>query len=143
FHQSRIVPIKTSPWRQSTMTYFVTGATGFIGKFLVKNLLKREGTIYVLVRKSSVKKLEALYPWWGLDDKQKRVVPIVGDLGKPKLGIATGDITKLKGKIAHLFHLAAIYDLSADAASQQTANIDGTRHAVEFAEAVKAGCFHH
>ena len=29
------------------MTYFVTGATGFIGKFLVKNLLKRNGTIYI------------------------------------------------------------------------------------------------
>ncbi len=125
------------------MTYFVTGATGFIGKFLVKNLLAREGTIHVLVRKNSLKKLEALYPWWGLDEKQKRVVPIVGDLAKPKLGIAATDITKMKGKVAHLFHLAAIYDLSADAASQQTANIDGTRNAVEFAEAVKAGCFHH
>ncbi|MEP7156972.1 MAG: SDR family oxidoreductase, partial [Betaproteobacteria bacterium] len=125
------------------MTYFVTGATGFIGKFLVKNLLERDGTIYVLVRKNSLKKLEALYPWWGLDAKQKRIVPIVGDLGKEKLGVAAADITKLKGKVTHLFHLAAIYDLSADAASQQTANIDGTRNAVEFATAVKAGCFHH
>jgi NAD(P)-dependent dehydrogenase (short-subunit alcohol dehydrogenase family) len=125
------------------MTYFVTGATGFIGKFLVQNLLKRDGTIYVLVRKNSLKKLEALYPWWGLDEKQKRVVPVVGDLAKPKLGIAAADIAKMKGKIAHLFHLAAVYDLSADAESQRVANIDGTRNAVEFAEAIKAGCFHH
>jgi NAD(P)-dependent dehydrogenase (short-subunit alcohol dehydrogenase family) len=125
------------------MTYFVTGATGFIGKFLVQNLLKRDGTIYVLVRKESVKKLEKIYPWWGLDANQKRIVPVVGDLGKAKLGISAADMTKMKGKIKHLFHLAAIYDLSADAESQRVANIDGTRNTVEFAEAIKAGCFHH
>ncbi len=125
------------------MTYFVTGATGFIGKFLVKNLLKRSGTIYVLVRKNSVKKLEALYPWWGLDEKQKRIVPVLGDLAKPKLGLAPADISKLKGKVSHLFHLAAVYDMSADAESQRVANIDGTRNTVELAEAIKAGCFHH
>jgi thioester reductase-like protein len=35
------------------MTYFVTGATGFIGRFLVDRLVRRKGTIYVLVRKGS------------------------------------------------------------------------------------------
>ena len=43
----------------------------------------------------------------------------------------------------HFFHLAALYDLSASAEAQIQANVDGTRHAVELAEAVKAGCFHH
>ena len=95
------------------------------------------------MRKNSIKKLEALYPWWGLDEKQKRIVPIVGDLAKPTLGITAADIAKMKGKVSHLFHLAAIYDLSADAESQRVANIDGTRNAVELAEAIKAGCFHH
>ena len=42
------------------MAYFVTGATGFIGRFLVANLLKRGEPVYVLVRKGSVKKLAEL-----------------------------------------------------------------------------------
>jgi thioester reductase-like protein len=42
-------------------TYFVTGATGFIGRHLVERLLEqREGDIHVLVRKDSAGKLEAL-----------------------------------------------------------------------------------
>jgi NAD(P)-dependent dehydrogenase (short-subunit alcohol dehydrogenase family)/thioester reductase-like protein len=53
------------------------------------------------------------------------------------------DLAKLKDKVAHLFHLAAVYDLNASAEAQAEANIDGTRHAVRFAEAVRAGCFHH
>ncbi len=50
---------------------------------------------------------------------------------------------KLKGKIDHLFHLAAVYDIKATAEEQQSANVEGTRHAVQFAQAVAAGCFHH
>jgi NAD(P)-dependent dehydrogenase (short-subunit alcohol dehydrogenase family) len=123
------------------MTYFVTGATGFIGRFLIDRLIRREGMIYVLVRKGSVKKLDELRSRWGADEK--RVVAVVGDLAKPLLGIAPAEIAKLKGKVKHFFHLAAIYDLAADAESQERANIDGTRHAVEVAEAVGAGCFHH
>ena len=42
------------------MGYFVTGATGFIGRNLVERLLRREGTIYVLVRAGSRGRLEEL-----------------------------------------------------------------------------------
>ena len=123
------------------MSYFVTGATGFIGRYLVSNLLKRKGTVHVLVRKGSEKKLDAIAARMGWD--RKRVVAVAGDLSKPKLGLSAAQVKALSGKIQHFFHLAAIYDLSADAASQQVANIDGTRHAVELAGALKAGCFHH
>jgi len=67
----------------------------------------------------------------------------VGDLAKPRLGLSDADIRRLKGKIAHFFHLAAIYDLAASAEEQMLANVEGTRHAVELAEALQAGCFHH
>ena len=124
------------------MAYFVTGATGFIGRFLVANLLKRGEPIYVLVRKGSTKKLAALREdYWEANERQ--VIGIVGDLAKPNLGVLADDVKRLKGTIAHFFHLAAIYDLSASAEAQQAANVGGTRHAVDFAAAVGAGCFHH
>jgi NAD(P)-dependent dehydrogenase (short-subunit alcohol dehydrogenase family) len=123
------------------MGYFVTGGTGFIGRFLVQNLLKHGEPVYLLVRKSALKKLPALRETWGVDDK--RAVAIVGDLAKPNLGVTAEDLKRLKGKVDHLFHLAAIYDLAASAEDQQRANIDGTRHAVEFGHDIQVGCFHH
>src|SRR5438552_1606756 len=123
------------------MAYFVTGATGFIGRFLVANLLKRGKPVYVLVRKSSQKKLAELRSHWGATDAQ--VIAIIGDLAKKNLGVAEADVKKLAGKIEHFFHLAAIYDLKASAEAQQQANVDGTRNAVQFAKSVAAGCFHH
>ena len=123
------------------MAYFVTGATGFIGQFLVRKLLARGKPIYVLVRKGSVKKLDALRTEWGATEKD--VIAVVGDLAKKNLGVADADLKKLKGKVEHFFHLAAIYDLKASAEEQQAANVDGTRHAVQFAQALAVGCFHH
>ena len=123
------------------MAYFVTGATGFIGQFLVANLLKRGEPIYVLVRKSSLKKLSAQRAAWGADEKQ--VIAVIGDLGRKNLGVADADVKKLKGKVRHFFHLAAIYDVNATAEAQQVANVEGTGHAIELAGAVQAGCFHH
>jgi NAD(P)-dependent dehydrogenase (short-subunit alcohol dehydrogenase family) len=123
------------------MSYFVTGGTGFIGQNLIRLLLKRRGTIHVLVRPGSVERLEQLRERWGR--AAKRVVPVVGDLTRPYLGIAPADRKALKGKINHVFHLAAVYDLKADAAVQEAANIKGTTNAIRFAEAVEAGRFHH
>ena len=123
------------------MTYFVTGATGFIGRHLLTHLLARKGDVYCLVRKGSLQKFEDLRE--RLADDGKRLIAVPGDLAKPMLGIAPAQRKALTGKIKHFFHLAAIYDLAADAKSQVVANVEGTRHALELADATKAGCFHH
>ena len=92
------------------------------------------------MREGSRGRLEELRSRWGVEDD--RVVAVVGDLAQPRLGVSEAEVAELKGKIDHFFHLAAIYDMTADAQSQQVANIEGTRHAVELAEAIEAGCFH-
>jgi NAD(P)-dependent dehydrogenase (short-subunit alcohol dehydrogenase family) len=122
------------------MNYFVTGATGFIGRNLVQRLLQREGTVYALVRAGSRGRLEQLRTSWGADGA--RIVPIAGDLSQPSLGVSEEDLLTLRGDVNHFFHLAAIYDMAADAEAQEVANVEGTRHAVELAGAIEAGCFH-
>ena len=124
------------------MHYFVTGATGFIGKRLVKALLARKGAVvHFLVRAGSEGKLAALYDYWGTT--KARAVPVTGDLTGKKLGVSAENIKALKGAGLHVYHLAAVYDLSADEEVQIRVNVEGTRNLVEFAKAIDAAHVHH
>ncbi len=121
------------------MSYFVTGATGFIGRHLVELLLEREGDIHVLVREGSEAKLERLLDQTGRPD---RIKPVLGDLSEPRLGLDDDAVEQLKG-VDHFFHLAAIYDITADETTNALLNVGGTQNAVDLANRLGAGRFHH
>ena len=123
------------------MQYFVTGASGFIGKRLVATLLKRpDSTVHFLILPSELDRVPALQAYWG--DDGSRTHAIVGDLGEAACGIDATTQRKLRGKISHFFHLAAIYDLRASAEAMHRANVDGTRNTIELATAIATKHFH-
>ena len=121
------------------MKYFVTGATGFLGRNLLPLLMQREGEIAVLVRPGSRHRFAALRDH--VDPSGTRLRAVIGDVGEDGLGVSAEDRASLQG--AHVFHLAAIYDLTAGDEESDRANIDGTRNTVELANAIEAGCLHH
>lgn len=124
------------------MCCFVTGATGFIGRYLVRELLSRvTGPVYVLARRSAAPKLDELRQWWG--PAAERVIAIEGDLREPELGVSPSDRARIGQPIDHFFHLGALYDIDADSEALLRANVDGTRHALEFAQAMATNHFHH
>ncbi|MEM9383534.1 MAG: SDR family oxidoreductase [Pseudomonadota bacterium] len=123
------------------MVYFVTGATGFIGKRVVRRLLNRQGHVHVLVRSASEARTADLLRYWKTDGA--RVTFLEGDITKGNCALADDQIDALVGKVDHVFHLAAIYDLTRNEEHQYKANVEGTRHVVALAERLKAGCIHH
>lgn len=123
------------------MAYFITGGTGFIGRFFIDKLKERGGDIYVLTRPGSEHKFEALQQRFG--GQNDRLKKVTGDLTQSLLGLDEKTISSLKGKITHFCHFAAVYDIGASAEAQSATNIDGTRNAVQLAKALDAGCFQH
>ncbi|MDE2148525.1 MAG: SDR family oxidoreductase [Gammaproteobacteria bacterium] len=114
--------------------YLVTGATGFIGRFLVERLAQRAAAkIHVLVRETSADKFEALQARLG--EAGEKLIPLYGDITEPAV-IAAADLRRLKGKIEHVFHLAAAYDMNMSDATADRVNAAGTRNVVGLVNAL-------
>lgn len=112
------------------MNYLVTGATGFIGKFLLERLLARpDAQVYALVREGSLEKFDHMTLRFG--EARDRIHTLTGDITTAGL-MSDADRARIAGKIDHVFHLAAVYDMYMDDATADRVNNEGTHNVVAF-----------
>jgi thioester reductase-like protein len=113
----------------------VTGYPGFIGKCLVKKLLKTEpeSTFYLLVQEKFVadaKKYIRSFRRQKLD----RVHILTGDIADMHLGLSASELKELIRKVTDIYHLAAISYLGVPKATMWRVNVQGTVNLLEVAE---------
>jgi NAD(P)-dependent dehydrogenase (short-subunit alcohol dehydrogenase family) len=136
-HLPRRRPVVRDELTFAAMVRLVTGGTGFIGRHLLRELAKREGDTYVLVREPSRARLERLIASLGAGS---RMHALSGDITASGLGLAPADQSTLQG--ADIYHLAAVYDLEASEEANERANVGGTRNVVALAEQLGARLHH-
>ncbi len=89
------------------MDDFVTGGTGFIGRWLVLELTQKGRSVGVLARNKMTTGVELLNWIDRHGGDSKRIYLIEGDMRKPELGMSTQDQEKLKG-IFDVYNLASM-----------------------------------
>jgi len=124
------------------MRYVVTGGTGFIGRRVVSRILGRspDARVFVLVRRGSLGTFERLAAG-GDDAWGPRATALVGDLTADDLGLTDDAVAEL-GRIDHVVHCAAVYDITVAEHVQRAANVEGTRAVIAMARRLDATLHH-
>ena len=122
----------------------ITGTTGFLGSFLLDQLLRTTGQdtrFYCLVRdrdpaqgKSSNRVLETL-KFYGLESysADERMIPIVGDLTLPRMGLDNDQYQALAEDIDLIFHCAASVNYTYPYTTAKPHTVGGTLEVLRFA----------
>lgn len=114
----------------------ITGATGFIGKRILKSLMENGDTVFVLTRKKSIDKLKPLLK--SLEERKKsRVNIIYGDIRNENVVSNKKVLEKIRNEITDIYHLAAVYDLGVDKQTARETNVNGTKNIMNLARSIK------
>ncbi|MEV2225775.1 amino acid adenylation domain-containing protein [Nocardia vinacea] len=118
----------------------LTGATGFVGVHLLRELLSSTGaTVWCLVRGDDseraykrIRDAMQLYRIWD-DAYQGRIVAVAGDLAAPGLGLDQSDWARLAEQIDVIYHNGARVNHIEPYARLRAANVSGTREVLRLA----------
>lgn len=123
---------------------FLTGATGFLGAFLLDDLLKQtNANIYCLVRAASLEegkqKICNNLTRYQLSDRtfDSRVIPVLGDLAKPFFGLHEQQFQQLAGILDVIYHAGASVNLIYPYTALRAANVIGTQEILRLAASIK------
>jgi fatty acid CoA ligase FadD9 len=126
--------------------FFLTGATGFVGSFLTKQLLESHpgSCCFVLVRgDDSRARLEAsLHEAGCADDMCARVNVVQGDLSREQFGLPDTRFVEIARVVRAVFHVGAQVDWLRPYADLRAANVVGTATAISLAITAKAPLHH-
>ncbi|WP_199192544.1 amino acid adenylation domain-containing protein [Chlorogloea sp. CCALA 695] len=128
----------------------LTGATGYIGAFLLHELLQQtEASIYCLVRASTPesgkqKVCRNLEHYLGfLEPKlSSRIIPVIGDLSQPLLGLTEQQFRNLAREIDGIYHNGAFVNLIYPYVALRAANVSGTQEVLRLASQIKTKPVH-
>lgn len=123
---------------------FITGVTGFLGAFLLHELLEQtQANIYCLVRaanreagKQKLQRNLEKYLLWN-EENSSRIIPIIGDLSQPLLGVSEEEFLKLALEIDVIYHNGASINLIYPYAALRSANVVGTQELLKLATQVR------
>jgi thioester reductase-like protein len=120
-------------------TAFLTGATGYIGAFLLNELVERtDSTVYCLVRADStaaaMARLRETMRTYEISEDRfgSRVVPVTGDLGQTLFGLSSAQFEEL-AKVDAIYHCGALVNFSFPYAALKAPNVYGTREVLRLA----------
>ena len=126
---------------------FITGATGFLGKFLVEKLLysTQVNSVYVLLRSKKGKtpqdrlnefKADKIFSFRLSQDQLSKVQVVSGDISLPGLGLSDEDRQTLKSRVNIIFHSAASVRFDDPMTQAVQMNVIATLEMLKLAETV-------